>query len=239
MCRADKFEKKTMGLRLEQIVPWGRSLNEYIQMFDLTDEELQGKILDCGGGPASFNAEMTRKGFNVISCDPIYQFSAPEISQRIDQTYTIILEKLEAVREKFVWTTFRSPEHMGETRMASMRQFLDDFPQGLQQGRYRVEALPTLPFESGQFDLALCSHLLFLYSDQLSLQFHLAAILEMCRVATEVRIFPLLLNMTCEVSPFVEPIIEALRDRGYSVKTKTVSYEFQRGGNEFLQVMKP
>jgi hypothetical protein len=128
---------------------------------------------------------------------------------------------------------------MGETRMASMQQFLADFPLGLQHGRYRVEALPTLPFESKQFDLALCSHLLFLYSDQLSLEFHLASILEMCRVATEVRIFPLLLNMTCEVSPFVEPIVEALSDRGYSAKIKTVSYEFQRGGNKLLQVIAP
>lgn len=228
-----------MGLRLEQIVPWGRSLNEYIQMFDLTETERQGKILDCGGGPASFNAEMTRQGYEVISCDPIYQFSADEIKRRIDETYPIVLEKVETVPEKFVWTTFRSPEHMAQTRMASMRRFLDDFSLGLQQGRYRNESLPMLPFESNQFDLALCSHLLFLYSDQLPFEFHLASILEMCRVAPEVRIFPLLINVTGEVSPFVEPIMQALSDRGYSVTIKPVAYEFQKGGNELLQVIAP
>ncbi len=48
-----------MGLKLENVVPWGRSLAEYICMFDLCPSDLQGYILDCGGGPASFNAELT------------------------------------------------------------------------------------------------------------------------------------------------------------------------------------
>ncbi len=30
-----------MRLRLEKVVPWGRSLQEYIQMFDLTNDDLQ------------------------------------------------------------------------------------------------------------------------------------------------------------------------------------------------------
>ena len=40
--------------------------------------------------------------------------------------------------------------------------------------------------------MALCSHLLFLYSDHLDAAFHRAAIRDLCRVAGEVRIFPLL-----------------------------------------------
>jgi len=43
---------------------------------------------------------------------------------------------------------------------------------------------------TNSFDLALCSHFLFLYSDQLSKQFYVQAIREMCRGASEVRIFP-------------------------------------------------
>lgn len=226
-----------MGLRLEQVVPWGRSLQEYIQMFDLTEADLGRNILDCAAGPASFNAEMTRKGYQVISCDPIYQFTAAEIQQRIEATYPIVLEKVEATRENFVWTTLRSPEHMGQTRMAAMRQFLEDFPTGLIQGRYQLDEFPSFSFATKQFDLALCSHLLFLYSDQLSLEFHLASILEMCRVSTEVRIFPLLLNMTGETSPFLEPITEALSDRGYNAIIQPVPYEFQRGGNQMLRIV--
>ncbi|MBD1841985.1 SAM-dependent methyltransferase [Cyanobacteria bacterium FACHB-63] len=225
-----------MGLRLEQIVPWGRSRSEYIRMFDLTEADLQGKILDCGSGPASFNAEMTALGYSIISCDPIYQFSAEQIQQRIDETYETILDKVEATRENFIWTTFRSPQEMAQSRMASMQRFLADFPAGLQQGRYQFYELPNLPFENNQFDLALCSHLLFLYSDQLNLEFHLASILEMCRVSPEVRIFPLLLNMTGETSPFLEPVMQTLKEQGYTVLLRQVPYEFQRGGNQMLQI---
>jgi SAM-dependent methyltransferase len=223
-----------MGLRLDQIVPWGRSLAEYVQMFNLSEADLAGRILDCGGGPASFNAEMNQQGHSVISCDPIYQFSVSEIQQRIDQTYDVVLSKVEATKDNFVWKNFRSPKEMGQSRMESMQLFVQDF--SIEQTRYQTCELPTLPFESNSFDLALCSHLLFLYSDQLSLEFHLASILEMCRLSPDVRIFPLLLNMTGEISPFVDPILQALQDRGYAATLQTVPYEFQRGGNQMLQV---
>ncbi len=223
-------------MRLEQVVPWGRSLEEYCRMFDLTETELQSKILDCGGGPASFNAEMTQQDKLVVSCDPLYQFSVDEISRRIDETYPIVLRGTEVNRDRFVWKTISSPEKLGEIRMAAMQQFLADFPLGLQQKRYQNESLPNLPFDSQQFDLALCSHFLFLYSDQLSFEFHLASIVEMCRVAAIVRVFPLLVNMTGEPSPFLEPVMQELTAKGYSVQIKQVPYEFQKGGNQLLQV---
>jgi hypothetical protein len=224
-----------MGLRLEQIVPWGRSLAEYIQMFDLTEEDFSGQILDCGGGPASFNAELTRQGGRVISCDPVYQFSAVEIAQRITETRPLILKGVQENLDHYVWQTISSPDHLVEVRMAAMQQFLADFPRGLQAGRYRQEALPDLPFQDYQFDLALCSHLLFTYSDHLSWEFHQSAIAEMVRVAQEVRLFPLL-KLSGELSPFVEPMCESLTRQGYQVRIKSVSYEFQRGGNQLLQV---
>jgi len=37
---------KSMGFNLESIIPWGRSMLEYIQMFDLTPDELKLKILN-------------------------------------------------------------------------------------------------------------------------------------------------------------------------------------------------
>ncbi len=226
-----------MGLRLEQVVPWGRSLQEYIQMFDLTADDLQRKIIDCAGGPASFNTEMTQLGHRVISCDPIYEFSASEIERRMEETFQVVLKGVEANRQKFVWTTMQTPENLCQVRMATMRSFLADFTQGLQEGRYVIEELPNLSFERGQFDLALCSHLLFTYSDQLSMEFHLAAIVQMCRVATEVRIFPLLVNMTGETSPLLQPVMRKLEAQGYLVEIRQVPYEFQKGGNQLLRVI--
>ncbi len=227
-----------MGFKLESVVPWGRSLEEYIRMFNLTADDLRLKILDCAGGPASFNVEMTRQGYNVISCDPIYQFSVDEIAQRIQETYPTIIDGVKATREYFVWQDIQSPEHLGQIRMAAMQRFLEDLPLGIQQGRYILGELPMLAFDTKQFDLALCSHFLFTYSDLLSQDFHLASIQELCRVAGEVRIFPLLNNYSQEVSPLLPSVMKELAAQGYNLEIKQVSYEFQKGGNQMLRVCK-
>lgn len=226
-----------MAFKLESIIPWGRSFTEYVGMFDLKPNEFSLNILDCAGGPASFNAQMTRKGYNVISCDPIYQFSAAEIAQRIQETYQTVVDGVKANQESYIWQNIGSPEAMGQVRMAAMQQFLEDFPQGIQAGRYINCELPVLPFNNSQFDLALCSHLLFSYSDLLSAEFHLSSILELCRVAQEVRIFPLL-NLSGEVSSILPLVMEDLTARGYSLEIQQVPYEFQKGGTQMLRVWK-
>jgi hypothetical protein len=228
-----------MGITLSQVVPWGRSLHEYRRMFDLGDwvdrEKGDRPILDCAGGPASFNAELTQQGFSVISCDPIYQFSAAEISRRIAETYDAIVQGVAANPENYVWQDVSSPAELGQVRMAAMNAFLADFSEGLNQGRYRAVGLPHLPFADRQFDLALCSHFLFSYSDHLGLSFHRQAIAELCRIAAEVRVFPLL-KISGERSPFVEAIQTDLTAQGFQVFVETVPYEFQRGGNQLLRI---
>jgi hypothetical protein len=224
-----------MGLKLEQVVPWGRSLDEYIRLFALTPQEMKLKILDIAGGPASFNAEMTRLGNHVISCDPIYQFTENEIAQRIQETYSVVIQGTKANQDSYLWHEITSPEELGKIRMAAMQRFLEDFSLGLEEKRYINAELPSLPFTDAQFDLALCSHFLFTYSDLLSAEFHLTAITELCRVASEVRIFPIL-NISGELSPQLSVVMGELTNQGYQVEIKPVNYEFQKGGNQFLQV---
>lgn len=207
-------------------------------MFALTAADLRGRILDCGAGPASFNAEATEAGHQVVSCDPLYRFSAAEIRSRVERTSGTLISNARAARDRFVWRDIESPEHLGEVRMAAMDHFLADFPSGFTQSRYRIDGLPRLAFEDDAFDLALCSHLLFLYSDTLSTGFHLAAVREMCRVASEVRVFPLL-SAYGEPSPHLAPVIHQLRELGYGVGRRKVSYEFLRGADEMLSVTSP
>ena len=225
-----------MAVNLDQVVPWGRSLDEYVRMFDLAQGDLESPILDCGGGPASFNVEMHRRGRSVVSCDPIYQFSAAEISRRIEETYEAILQKTAQTRVNFLWHEMKSPEHLGQIRMAAMKLFLDDLPLGLAEGRYRVAELPALPFRDAEFDLALCSHLLFTYSDLFPLEFHIDSIRELCRVASEARIFPLLPSFSSRHSPHLAPVARHLTKEGYRCELRRVPYEFQKGGNEMLRV---
>ena len=56
-------------------------------MFALGSDDLALRILGCGDGPASFNAEATRRGVAVVSCDPLYQWEAVQIRERIAITY--------------------------------------------------------------------------------------------------------------------------------------------------------
>lgn len=224
-----------MGLKLDSVVPWGRSFHEYQRMFALTTEDLKANILDCGGGPASFNAEMMRRGHRVTSCDPIYEFTAPQIEQRIQETYPVIVEGVRASLDSYVWHEMRSPEELGNVRKTAMQTFLQDFSEGLREQRYIMAELPQLPFKEQQFSLALCGHLLFTYSDQLGLEFHIAAVRELCRVAAEVRIFPLL-KIDGEPSPHLQFVLDDLREQALKPVVRTVDYEFQKNGNQMLVI---
>lgn len=137
--------------------------------------------------------------------------------------------------EKFVWDVISSPDELGRIRSAAMREFLCDYEMGRRDGRYIPAELPDLPFGAGSFDLALCSHFLFLYSDHLSLAFHQRAVDELCRVAEEVRLFPLL-TYNAEPCPLVAPMVEYLRKSRKNVSIEKVPYEFQRGGNMMMKV---
>ena len=97
---------------------------------------------------------------------------------------------------------------------------------------------PTSVFSDDEFDLALCSHFLFTHSDQLSVEFHVAAIEEMCRVAVEARVFPLLKGYGGP-SPYLKPVLGLLRALGYHTGVRKAPYEFQRGGDEMLVAKKP
>lgn len=220
---------------LDRVVPWGRSFDEYRRMFALTGADLQTRILGCADGPASFNAEATARGHAVVSCDPLYRFSTAEIRQRIRETTDVILDQTRRNQHEFVWTSIRSVEELRDIRTSSMDLFLNDFDAGKREGRYVVAELPALPFANATFRLALCSHFLFLYSEQLSEEFHLSAVSELMRVADDVRIFPLI-ALGGERSRHVAAISERLRTAGQSVAIETVDYEFQRGGNEMLRV---
>ena len=37
-----------MTRKLSEVIPWGRSFEEYRRVFALTDEDLAGRILGCG-----------------------------------------------------------------------------------------------------------------------------------------------------------------------------------------------
>ena len=204
-------------------------------MFSLSEDDLGRRILGCGDGPASFNAELSARDGSVVSVDPLYRFSAAAIERRVRETFPTVMEQTRANRDDFVWTHVRSLEDLGRRRMQALRGFLADYEAGRRSGRYVDAALPVLPFVDAAFDLALSSHFLFLYSVQFDLDFHLAALREMLRVAAEVRVFPLL-QLGGAPSSHVPGVRDALTAAGVRVTVEPVPYEFQRGGNRMLRL---
>jgi hypothetical protein len=204
-------------------------------MFALRDADLDRSMLGVGDGPASFNAEMTAAGRRVISIDPLYMFAGQEIRQRFDASIDVVMSQVLASPDDWTWSFHASPDHLRRNRIAATERFLADYEAGRRAGRYLAASLPTLPFANGAFELALCSHLLFLYTDLLGEAFHHQAVAEIMRVADELRIFPLL-TLGRERSPLIDPVCASLERRGYQCSIERVAYELQRGGNQMLRV---
>ena len=224
-------------MKLEKIVPWGRNLSEYVAMFLLSSDDLNRKILGCGDGPSSFNTEVDLNGGSVVSIDPLYAYSKQEIMRRIDEISDEVMEQVIKNRDDFVWTSILNPDMLYEMRIESMTEFLMDYNEGKEEGRYIAEELPQLSFRDNQFDLALSSHFLFLYSEHLDEAFHMKALLEMLRVAKEVRVFPLV-DLKGKKSAYVEGAIKELKALGYNTNIIKTGYEFQKGGDEMLKIIK-
>lgn len=226
-----------MAFQLKDIVPWGRSYQEYVAMFALSDDDLAKPILGCGDGPASFNAELTKRGGTIVSVDPLYAYDEDDISRRIEETFDKVIQETRKNMNEFVWEHISSIDELGKMRMKAMRDFLSDYPRGKLEARYMSQSAPILSFLDDSFGLAVVSHFLFLYSDHLDLRFHIDTITELCRVCGETRVFPLL-QLGAVPSPHVEPLSEHFRAEGYEVAQVRVPYEFQRGGNRMLRIKK-
>jgi ubiquinone/menaquinone biosynthesis C-methylase UbiE len=77
-------------------------------------------------------------------------------------------------------------------RRRAREAFTDDYQH--HPGGYVPGSLPNLPFSDRCFDLALCSHFLFTWSDVFDEAWHETSLLELSRVAAEVRVFPLVVQ---------------------------------------------
>jgi hypothetical protein len=62
--------------------------------------------------------------------------------------------------------------------------------------------------------------------------------LEMLRVASEVRVFPLL-DLDLRRSAHLDPVVTRLRSVDFHAEIVAVPYEFQKGGGQMLRVKRP
>lgn len=221
-----------MAFQLDNVVPWGRNMTEYCQMFGLNDNDMSKKIASFGDGPASFNYEATQKGYCITSFDPIYQFSENDIQKRIQEVRDIVMQQTKENMDNYVWTNIKNLVELENIRMSAMKLFLADYEKGRSEKRYICHELPArIPYEDNAFDIGLSSHFLLMYTI-LGYDFHIQSITEMLRVCKEVRIFPIV-DLDAQRTDLISKVIEYFKNH-YFVEIKKTNYEFQRGDNKML-----
>ncbi|HJP78022.1 MAG TPA: methyltransferase domain-containing protein [Pseudonocardiaceae bacterium] len=206
-----------------------RSAREYRAMFDLAELSTDS-VLDCCAGGASFTADL---GGAAVALDPVYAMGQAKLAEeiRIGQQGASAISYTNA--EHFDWSWYGSRERREEMRAEAARHFLADI--AARPGRYVAGDVHHLPFADNSFDLVLCSHLLFTWSDVLDDDWHRRAIRELLRVSRgEVRIFPTVVQKTGNTVPFLPALREDFAARGVSSRFAKVPYHFQVGADEML-----
>jgi ubiquinone/menaquinone biosynthesis C-methylase UbiE len=210
-----------------------RSAAEYRAMFGLTTaEETAASVLDCCAGGSGFAAETAAR---VVAVDPAYTLGRNDLADRVWAALHDGDQIIGAHAKYFDWSWYGAPAHRAELRTAAARHFLADFCE--HPGRYLAAALPNLPFAADSFDLVLCSHLLFTWSDLLDARWHGRALAELIRVARhEVRVYPLVVQGTGQPVSFLDDLRAGLRAAGYRSRVQRVPYRFQKNADRMLVV---
>ena len=231
-----KVEQSTK-LDLERIVFIGRTFEEYIDMFSLSEEELkEKKILDCPAGACSFTAIGNKLGLNVTACDIAYHHSGENLKNKGLQDVEHAMEHMEKAKNNYLWGYFEDIEGLRKHRLSALNDCTNDMRESSE--RYVPVTLPSLPFNDEEFDIILSAHFLFMYADRLNYQFHITTLEELLRVSKEeIRIFPLV-DLEGKRYEHIDKIINYLTDNGCTVEEVKVPYEFQTNANSMLKIKK-
>ena len=210
---------------LPDVIMTARSLAEYTAMFGLTEEDLRKRIVDCSAGAASAVAEIAAAGGRALAVDPQYALGPDELRARALADLERAFSYTHARDGEYDWDVRGGVVGHEAIRRAATEQMLADLRAA--PGRYLAGALPDLPLADDSAGLALCSHLLFTYADRLDVADHVAAIVEMARVAPEVRIYPLVDHSGNPLPELVRSVIAKLKKERLTSRIEPVARPFQ------------
>ena len=112
-----------MKLDIERVVFIGRTFEEYCDMFQLCDEDIQNKkILDCPAGACSFTAVANARGGDVTACDVVYQFDGEALYEKGLQDVIHTMEHMEKAKDNYIWNYFSSVEDLQKYRLEARYQ---------------------------------------------------------------------------------------------------------------------
>jgi hypothetical protein len=217
----------------EAIPSWIHGLEEYEQMFDLKPDDYTKSILDFPGSISSFNADVSLKAQRVVSGDAIYGMSFEEVENYAHRLMKLNCEHLTEHADQVLKLGKSALEPIFAMWKDNYSRFLDDYVAGKMQSRYQQVLMPELPYETHEFQLALCSDYVFNRHAQNDCKPE-QVVSELCRVAEEVRIFPLLTEEG-DISEWLGPLMLDLQNRNHGIEIRQVSFENVKGGNAMLR----
>jgi hypothetical protein len=224
-------------LDLSRIVFIGRTWDEYMSMFNLSQAELVGRrILDCPAGPCSFTAVAIQHGLDATACDAAYDHALEDLEQKGFRDIEHAMFHMEKTTENYTWDYFKSVTELKEARTKALTGFVLGRKRMGAEKRYIPSILPDLPFSDDHFDLTLSAHFLFTYADRLDYDFHLQTIQGLMRVTrSEIRLFPLV-DLSGERYLHLDQLIEWVNKQGWTTDEIQVPYEFQKKANTMLKI---
>jgi len=230
-------------LDLKRITFMGRTWEDYMNMFSLTEADLsERRILDCPGGAATFTAVSLKMGHQVTACDIAYQFTIDQLVEKGLEDVALTEQLVESRRQNYRIGEGGYYPNIEMAKSAFTNALLDWAADAREFGfgtRYVLGALPNLPFADEQFDLALSGHLLFTYADRLPYEFHIDSIRELMRVTTqEIRMFPLVDYGHGEPYPHLDRVIAWVAEQGWEAEIVEVPYHVHQNANTMLRIVK-
>ncbi|MCM3109605.1 methyltransferase domain-containing protein [Lederbergia lenta] len=224
-------------LDLERIIFIGRTFEEYLDMFSLSVEKLEGKkILDCPAGACSFTASGNKIGLDITACDIAYYHSVEDLEMKGLQDIEHAMEHIEKVKDNYVWDYFNDIDDLRGHRLHALKDCSNNRKEISE--KYIPVTLPTLPFKDNEFDIIFSAHFLFMYADRLDYQFHMKTLNELLRVSSdEICIFPLV-DLEGKRYEHLDELILYLTDKGCTVEEVKVGYEFQVNADSMLKIKK-
>lgn len=217
------------------LVLWGHHVDDYQEMFNLQENELRGKILEFGCGPSAFNIELAGVAEKRVSCDPLFNLDSDTLKAKSGLIFADKCKEAQENSKKYTLHHYETLQTLIQKRAAGMRSFFEDYDLGKKQGRYVAINEIHLPFEDFSFDLALSSYYLFSQLEDQSVDFHVAILKELARVAKEVRVVPLVDNHE-HLSPLLGPVLLALQQENYGTEIRSVDYPLAYPGSAMLKI---
>ncbi len=197
------------------------SLADYQKIFDLTNQDLQKKLLDFPAGVSSVNAELNALGLTMVSADPLYSLNQTQM-QRFAQDN--LKKNIAETQDPILIANWKR----------STELFLDDYEKGQQQGRYIAMPLPPFSQSHSPYELLLCMDLLF--SQSFSKPYETTELMnDLAKLAAEVRIYPLPEDKS-SVNCALGPIMLEFQQRNFGVEVKAIEWPNEGAYSAMLRI---